>query len=88
MTRGAATNSSNFPTGEQNGLWRLGIDGLQIGRSTYNFGPTQPLQLIGYRDVAAPATGEIGQDGENVRNHDRFVYTYHEVGSINGTSRR
>ncbi len=84
LTRGAGTNSSNFPTGEQNGLWRLGTNDLRIGRSTYTFGTTQPLQLIGYRDVNNVATGEIGQDGENVRNHDRFVYTYHEVGSING----
>ena len=84
LTRGATTNSSNFPTGEQNGLWRLGIDGLQIGRSTYTFGSAQPLQLIGYRDFNSVSTGEIGQDGENVRNHDHFVYSYHEVGSING----
>lgn len=84
LTRGATTNSQNFPTGEQNGLWRLGINGLQIGRSTYTFGSgSNPVQLIGYRDVANPATGEI-VNGENIRNHDRFVYSYHEVGSVNG----
>src|SRR5687767_3540983 len=69
LTRGAATNSQNFPTGEQNGLWRLGSNGLQIGRSTYTFNSTAPLQLISFRDAGTVVAGEV-VNGENVRNHD------------------
>ena len=75
LTRGAQTNSNNLPTGEQNGLWRLGVEPLRIGRSTYTFNPGA-AQLIGYRDQAtAPA---------NLLTADRIVYQYGEVGSVNG----
>lgn len=83
LTRGANTNSQNFPTGEQNGLWRLGTNNLQIGRSTYTFNSTAPLQLISFRDQGTVVNGEI-VNGENVRNHDHIVYEYHETGSVNG----
>ncbi|MCS7033417.1 MAG: hypothetical protein NZ561_05410, partial [Phycisphaerae bacterium] len=75
LTRGATTNSNNFPTGEQNGLWRLGTSELRIGRSVYtpNVGAAQ---LIGYRNQATAPPG--------LPTADRFVYQYHEVGSING----
>lgn len=80
LTRGANTNSNNNPTSEQNGLWRLGSSPLTIGRSTYTFGAVSPVQqYLGYRDVAVPISGE-----NTVRDSDRIVYQYHEVGSING----
>jgi hypothetical protein len=80
LTRGANTNSQNFPTGEQNGLWRLGTGSLRIGRTVYtsNVGASQ---LIGLRDKNA-VTGNPNIDG--IKTSDRFVYQYHETGSING----
>lgn len=75
LTRGATTNSQNFPTGENNSLWRLGTGSLQIGRSTYtaNVGSSQ---LFSWRTT--PSAGDPRLTA------DRFVYQYHEVGSING----
>jgi hypothetical protein len=80
LTRGAVTNSNNFPTAEQNGLWRLGTGSLRIGRTVYssNVGATQ---LIGLRDKNA-TTGNPNVDG--IKTADRLVYQYHETGSING----
>jgi hypothetical protein len=80
LTRGANTNSNNNPTGEQNGLWRLGVNGYQIGRSTYTFGASSPVQqYISFRDANNSISGENG-----VRDSDHIVYQYSEVGSING----
>lgn len=80
LTRGAATNSNNNPTGEQNGLWRLGVNGYQIGRSTYTFGTSSPVQqYLSYRNGSVPINGE-----GSVRTADHIVYQYSEVGSING----
>ncbi len=80
LTRGANTNASNFPTSEQNGLWRLGTSSLRIGRTVYtpNVGATQ---LLGLRDKTL-TTGNPDIDG--IKTADRMVYQYHEVGSING----
>jgi hypothetical protein len=80
LTRGANTNSQNFPTSEQNGLWRLGTDSLRIGRTVYSSNPGA-AQLIGLRDKTI-TTGNPNIDG--IKTADRFVYQYHEVGSING----
>jgi hypothetical protein len=80
LTRGANTNSQNFPTGEQNGLWRLGTGSLRIGRTLYTSNPGA-AQLIGLRDKTI-TTGNPNIDA--IKTADRFVYQYHEVGSING----
>src|SRR5688572_22990348 len=80
LTRGANTNSQNFPTSEQNGLWRLGTSSLRIGRTVYTANPGTS-QLIGLRDKTV-TTGNPNIDG--IKTADRFVYQYHEVGSING----
>jgi hypothetical protein len=84
LTRGASTNSPGFPTGEQNGLWRLGVPNYRIGRSTYTFGTPgvdpSVAQLISYRNVSGTPTSAEG----TVRQSDHVVYQYSEVGSVNG----
>ncbi|WP_428937494.1 dockerin type I domain-containing protein [Fontivita pretiosa] len=80
LTRGATTNSNNWPTGEQNGLWRLGTAQLRIGRTLYTSN-AGAAQYIGLRDKLA-STGNPNID--NIKTADRIVYQYHETGSING----
>lgn len=75
---GAFTRARNSDNTYNRGPLSLGVDNTRIGRTTYTFGSGGIGQFTGIAN-----TGAI-QSNDPTLNNDRFVYKYHETGSIAG----